>query len=170
MSDYKYLLSKQEFTACQQLGALGIGALSKILLKCPAQSSSFFAAILECRISAFGATLGGASLVEVVEAPTTSVDGTPLVPLCRNRLDTPPATTVGVFTNTDATVGTVLTQGNAELGQDFCSGCLILKPATNYLIRVTNQSGAALTNGVINVILRPLPNFDQLYDKSNGRY
>lgn len=167
MSELCYILSKQEFNHSEQLGALAGAAVVKVLLKCPAASGTFFGAILEVQASAFGGTLSGATFIEIVETPTTSADGTARTPVNKNRLDTPNATTIGTFLNTDATGGTIMKSGYCELGQDFCSGPFILKPSTNYLVRATNQSGAALVNGVLNLTLRQIPNFDQLYHKGS---
>jgi hypothetical protein len=163
-----YILSKQEFSHCEPLGALANAALIKVLLKLPAQSAAFFGAILDVEVHAFGGTAGGASLCELVETPTTSADGTARTPTNKNRLDTPSSTTISTFLNTDATAGTVMRQGIAALSQNWCSGCFVLKPATNYLVRVTNQSGAALINGMICLNMRQIPNFDQMYRKNAG--
>ena len=163
--DLSYILSKQQYHHSEALGALADATAVKVLIKCPAAGAAFFGAILDVDVSAFGGTLGGASLVEICEAPTTSSDGTARTPRNANRLDTPLTTTIGVFLNTDATGGTVLQAGQVSLGESFKSDCFILKPAVNYLVRVTNQSGDVLINGTINVKLKQIPTADQMYRK-----
>jgi hypothetical protein len=144
-------IAKLNFSHSEALGALASAALVKLLLKCPAQSATFFGAWLKAEATAFGTTLSGSSLVEVVETPTTSSDGTARTPQNLSRLDTPPASPVPVFLNTDATGGTVLESGNTMVGERFKSCYWLMKPGTNYLVRVTNQSGGALTNGALKI-------------------
>jgi hypothetical protein len=164
MSEFKLVKSKLLFNVSEQLGALANAALVKSLIKVPAAATgTLFGAYLNVEVAAFGGTAGGASLVEVVEAPTTSSDGTARTPVNRSRFDPIPACPITVFLNTDATAGTVMRAGFAELGQNFCSGPFLCKAATNYLVRVTNQSGAALINGVINLSLAVIPTFDYIY-------
>jgi len=165
MSELAYILSKQEYNHTEELGALANAALVKLLLKMPAAGTAFFGAILDVDVAAFGTTAGGACLVELVETPAITADGTARTPQNKNRLDTPVVSTIGVFLNTDGTGGTVLKKGIAVQSQNFCSGCFLLKPATNYLVRVTNQSGGALTNGTITATLRQIPTIDQMYYK-----
>jgi hypothetical protein len=135
-------------------------SLVKLLLKCPAASTSFIGAYLTVNVCAAGATLGGYTLVEILETPTTSSDGTAASAVAKNRLGTPPTCPVPVFLNTDATAGTLIKGGYAALGVDFYAEGFILKPSTNYLVRITNQSGANLTAASISVEIGAIPTVD----------
>jgi hypothetical protein len=149
----KTSIAKLDFVHAEALGALANGSLVRLLLKCPVASASFTGAWLKVCASVFGTTGSGSSLIEVVETPTTSVDGTARTPQCTSRLDTPPASSVPVFLNTEATGGTALDRGDAQVGQSWESSHWLLKPATNYLVRLTNQSGGALVNGTLKLKL-----------------
>lgn len=153
MSSIKQTIAKLQYVHAEAAGALANAALIKLLLKCPAASTSFQGAWLKACASVFGTTGSGASLIEVVETPATSVDGTARTPQNKSRLDTPPTSPVTVFLNTDATGGTQLDRGDAMVSQNWESCYWLLKPATNYLVRLTNQSGGTLTNGTLKVEL-----------------
>lgn len=146
-------IAKLSYCHAEALGALAGAGVVKLLIKCPAASATFQGAWLEALASVFGTTGSGASLVEVVETPTTTVDGTARTPQNKSRLDTPPACPVPVFLNTDAAGGTQLDRGDAMVSQPWKSECWLLKPSTNYLVRITNQSGGALTNGTLKLCL-----------------
>lgn len=149
----KTSIAKLDFVHAEPLGALANAALVKLLIKCPAASASFTGAWLKACASVFGSTGSGSSLIEVVETPATSIDGSAAAPRCTSRLDTPPSSPVAVFLNTDATGGTAMDRGDAQVGQSWESSHWLLKPGTNYLVRLTNQSGGALVNGTLKLKL-----------------
>lgn len=159
----EFEVSQLSFNRSETNLALANDGLFLLLLKCPAASSTFAGAILDVCASSVGATLGGYSTVEVLETPTTSVNGTAASAISKSRINTPPTCPVTVFLNTDATAGTLLKSGFCALSQDFQSGSYVLKPATNYLVRLTNKSTAALVAAVISVELKTIPNLDYLY-------
>lgn len=165
-----YIKSKLAFVHSEDLGALANAALIKLLLKLPVQTSDstkigFFGAWLCVEADVAGGTNQGFSVVEVVETPSTSVDGTARTPRCLNRLDTPPNSLVPLFLNSDATGGTLIHRGSAQGPLKYCSPPIIMKPNTNYLARLTNLSTAALIGGTLTVCIKQLPTFDYLYKK-----
>lgn len=91
----------------------------------------------------------GKCYVDLYENPTTSADGTAVTELCLNReIDATPSTSV-FHTPTKSVNGTLLeygilgTAGKFTLiGGDEMGGYWLLKPNEQYLILVTNKSGA----------------------------
>lgn len=167
---YDYIKGKLAYVHCEDVGALANDGLVRLLLKLPAETADrtkvgFFGAWLKVEADVCGATLEGFSTIEVVETPTTSVDGTTRTLRNLSRLDTPPNSVVPVFLNTEATGGTVIHRGVAQGDKQYCSAPIIMKPLTNYLVRLQNKSGAVLTGGNICICVKQIPSFDYLYQK-----
>lgn len=153
----KYDLAKLSFSVEQASAALGAGSSVNLLVKCPAASAQFYGAWL-----ALCAMAAGLHDVFLFQGPTTSLDGSALTPQNRNRLDTPPSCPVQVFNGPTISVdGTQLTTGKAALSQNFDSGYWLLKPGTNYLVRITNTTAGALAS-VLGLKLAVVPNSDFL--------
>jgi hypothetical protein len=106
--------------------------------------------------SVFATNVGGDSVAYLFEAPTVTVVGTTITPINNNRNSA--NTAEGLFYHTPTTTadGTPLNNGtfipggsggNAVGGSAGSSirdgGEIILKPNTDYLVRITNISGAA---------------------------
>jgi hypothetical protein len=138
--------------------SLGIGASVTLLLKCPAASQQFIGAFLDVTASA---SQNGE--VRVFEAPTTSADGSARTPECLNRLDTPLPCSVAVSAGPTVTDdGTELERGIVGLSARYeTSEPWLLKPGTNYLVRLSNTSGVASTV-VLSVGLGIIPSLDYL--------
>ena len=155
MSDLKYIKSKLEFTHSQLNAALGVANID-VFVKCPAASASFFGAILKvCGQSSALATIR-------LSRATAAADGTPETPKNRSQLDTPPTSVVTVFSTPTTPVEVeLLKQGFSNAAQDYETGPFILKPATNYLVRLSNATGTIAA--CIGLDICVIPNFDYLY-------
>ena len=105
----------------------------------------------------FAVVAGGGDVdVEVFETPTTSADGTELVERSLNRNGTVDAAGLQPFhTPTVSADGTQLRSswipptasgtGNTDSGAiENAEYEMVLKPSTNYLIKITNNSGGAI--------------------------
>lgn len=150
--------SKLAFIHSEAVVSLGIGANVTFLLKCPAASQQFIGAFLDVEASA-----NRDGTVRVFEAPTTSADGSARTPQCLNRLDTPPSCAVAVSAApTVSNDGTELERGIVGLSASYVtSEPWVLKPGTNYLVRLTNTSGVASTVA-LSVGLGIIPSLDYL--------
>jgi hypothetical protein len=146
------LIAKLLYGYSEQNAALVAASSLDLFIKCPAATPGIFAgALLEHCGEADGLTT-----CTVAEA-TAATDGTARVPFNRNRLATPPASPVLVFSGpgTPAIVNT-FKLGFATLGSNFRSGCWLLKPGVNYLVRMTAVT--ATRNVVSNISLGIIPN------------
>jgi hypothetical protein len=154
----KTVLAKLDFTLAQPLTGLANAGLVRLLIKCPAVAANFQGAWLKVEGTVFGATGAGSCLIEVFETPTLVTDGVAATPQNRSRIDTPPVCPVPVFVNSDIAVGgTALDRGYAAVSQEWCSEHWLMKPGVNYFVRLTNQSGAALTDGALKLNLGIVP-------------
>lgn len=160
---YDYIKSKLAFNYSETYTALA--ANREFHLKLPAQSSNaaqsgFFGAWLFAEATV---TNAGSVVLSLTEAIATAGDGTPITLVNLNRLDTPMASLVPAFhTPTTPTGGTVLQSAAGALSEPAQLCAWILKPATNYLIRV---APTGTPNGAVNFKLKQIPNFDFLYQK-----
>lgn len=161
MGEYRYLLSKLEFAHTKPSASLADAANSDVLIRLPAQSDVFFGAWLDVC-----AKVGnGVATVLVSEAPTNSATGSAGTPVNRSRLDTPPASVVSVFDGSTITgTGTKLHEGIATPSVKYKSGCWLLKPGTDYLVRLTNVTGGATAiRALISLGLKRVQTKDYLY-------
>lgn len=145
-------VAKLDFKASASDATLAAGASITMLLKCPA---GIFGADLKVQ-----ASTTAAGSVSLFEAPTTSADGTANPAECMSRLDTPPACPVLISLGpTVSDDGTLLERGSTALGDRFGSEAWLLKPGTNYLVRLTNNSGAPCS-AVLSVQFTIIPDLD----------
>lgn len=159
---YDYIKSKLAFEYSETFTALT--GTRDLYLKLPAQSSNaaqtgFFGAWL----FAYARLTAGTATLTLTENPTTGGDGTPIVLLNKNRLDTPMTSLVPAFhTPTTPAAGTQLqiAAGAVSEPADLCAW--ILKPGVNYWLRLTGAGAAA---GVLGFKLKQIPNYDFLYQK-----
>jgi hypothetical protein len=155
--DSRLTKSKLAFHHSEVINSLGAGLSVTLLVKCPAASAQFAGAWLDVAASA-----NQPGTVTVFEAPTTSADGSGRTPRSTNRLDTPPSCPVAVSAApTVSNDGTALDNGRFALSAPHHSEPVLLKPGTNYLVRLTNTSGVA-SSGVLALGLGVMPNVDYL--------
>jgi hypothetical protein len=137
MGLHKGLIAGAAFNHSELNAALATATNLELFLKCPAVSTSFYTAALKVRFQSDG--LVTCTLAEA----TAAADGTQRTPRNMNQLGTPPTSPMTVFfTPTTPAIVTTLRTGFAALSQDFCSECWMLKPSTNYLVRIANASGS----------------------------
>lgn len=117
--------------------------------------------------SAFSVAVGGACTVYLFEGTTVSNDGTPITPVCQNRVYADGISTTFFHTPTITGDGTALINGRlipggnsptTRIGAQARDGAeWLLKPSTNYCLRITNTSGsAAVVNPSMQVYERPV--------------
>jgi hypothetical protein len=158
---FDYIKSKLAFEYSETFA--GLGANRDIHLKLPAQTANeaqtgFFGAWL----FACGKLTAGTALLSLTEAIATAGDGTPIVLLNKNRLDTPMTSVVGAFhTPTTPTGGTQLQIAAGAVSEPAELCAWILKPGVNYLLRLAGTAAS----GTLGFKLKQIPNFDFLYKK-----
>lgn len=161
MSDYDYIKSKLAFEYSETFSALA--ANRELHIKLPAANSvTFFGAWLSADVKV---TNAGSGVLTLIESIATAGDGDAIAPVCKSRLDTPPASPVPCFhTPTTPTGGTTIATAAASLSQpgEVCN--FILKPATNYLLRLAPTS---TPTGVLRFCLKVIPNYDWLYTRKS---
>lgn len=140
MGLHKALIAGAQFGFSSVNPTLAISTNHDLFFKCPAVSNSFYAAALKAEFQSDG--LVTCSLFQA----TASGDGTGQTVFNKNQIGTPPTSPATVFltpTGLSAqSAANTLVQGLATLSEDFCTGCWILKPNTNYVIRIANGAAA----------------------------
>lgn len=149
------LISKLLFSYSEQTVALTAASDQDLFIKCPAlDAKTFVGAILRVKGEADGLTT-----CTIAEA-TASTDGTAKAPLNRNRRTSIASPVLVFLAPGTPVIVTPLQIGFATLGQNFESYCWLLKPATNYIFRMTATGGTR--NVVANLELHVLPNAEYL--------
>jgi hypothetical protein len=156
MSEWNAIKSKLAFGYSEVFS--GLAADLEFIFRVPTASPVFFGVALE----ACAKVTSSGSLVMTLFEGATATDAVAVVPLNRSRLDTPPACPVPVNKNTvpAGVAGTALNRAAASLSSPGEIKKYILKPGTNYLVRLTPTT---TPTGVISFELCSIPNFDYLY-------
>lgn len=155
MSYQKYTKSKLTFEFAETFSALAANA-DKIL-RLPVQNAQgFFGAWLSLKLKI---TNGGTANLFLFEG-SSGTNGAAVTPLNKSRLDTPPTCPVPIFVVTAPTDGTQLTTEACSLSQPAEVEGYLLKPNTNYIVRVAPTGNP---NGTFKLCLNVAPSFDYLY-------
>lgn len=169
-------ISSLEFVHSEINAALATGTNLDLLIKVPAAVippqaagvAPFFAAYLDLdlRVEPSAAANQAFSQVTLFEAPTTSADGTQRTPQCTNRgvFGSVPTCAVQVFSGpTSSAQGTQLESSFVTWNEHWESECWLLKPATNYLVRVNNTTATVAILAALKACICVIPLKDTLY-------
>lgn len=172
----KSTISSLEFVLSEINAALATGTNMDLLLKVPAAVvppqaagvSPFFAAYLDLSASLQPAAAANQAFGQITlfEAPTSSADGAARTPQCLNRGVFGGVPTSQVVVSSGPTVsapGTQLESSYLTWNEHWESECWLLKPATNYLVRLTNTTATVAILASIKLDLCIVPLKDVLY-------
>lgn len=152
--DDRYSVSKQRFIFAETFTALAANA--DRIIRTPAASSSFFG----CWVSLSAKVTNAGSVTLQLFDGSSGTNGSQLTPLCTSRLDTPAACPVTLFVVTVPTDGTQLNIQAGSLSQPAVICGYILKPASNYIVRVAPTN---TPTGVLTFDFKVAPTFNYLY-------
>lgn len=152
--DARYIKGKQAYTFSEVFTALA-GNQDRII-RLPAQSNTFFGCWLDLTVKVVNAGSVNLFLFD----GSSGTNGTQFTPLNRMRLDIPPSCPVTLFAVTVPTDGTQLNVQAAAASQPAEVCGYVLKPATNYIVRLAPTS---TPTGSVTFDFRIIPNFDFIY-------